>query len=76
MSTIKVLIRLIDGGLHEYDESPQFLEELRWLQSQGYTGKRLVDELITDDWGVPPRAVEIWGKDSDGNNFNVDISYA
>lgn len=76
MITIKVSIRLVDGGLQEFDESPVFLQKLRSLQSQGFTGMQLVHHLITDDWGAPPTVVEISGKDLDGNNFEIRIPYA
>jgi hypothetical protein len=76
MSTIKVLIRSVDGGLQERDEGPTFLQKLHSLQSQGFTGKQLIHHLITDDWGAPPTVVEISGKDSDGKNFEILIPYA
>lgn len=76
MSTIKVSIRLVDGGLQEFDESPAFLQKLHSLQSQGFTGKQLIHHLITDDWGAPPTAVEVSGKDSDGKDFEIRIPYA
>jgi len=75
MSIIKVSIRLVDGGLQEFDESPAFLSELRSLQSQGLMGKQLVHHLITDDWGAPPTVVEISGKDLDGKDFEIRIPY-
>lgn len=76
MNAIKVSIRLVDGGLQEFDERPAFLQKLRLLQSQGFTGKQLVHHLITDDWGTPPTVVVISGKDSDSKNFEIRIPYA
>ena len=76
MSTIKVSIRLVDGGLQEFAKGPEFLQRLRSLQSQGFTGKQLVHHLISDDWGAPPTVVEISGKDSEGKNFEIRIPYA
>jgi hypothetical protein len=76
MSTIKISIRLVDGGLQEFPESSEFLHKLRSLQSQGLTGKQLIHRLISDDWGAPPTVVEISGKDSDGKNFEIRIPYA
>ncbi len=75
MNKIRVLIRLVDGGLQEFDESPAFLQKLRSLQSQGFTGKQLIHHLITDDWGAPPTVVEILGKDSDDKSFEIRIPY-
>lgn len=76
MNAIKVSIRLVDGGLQEFDENPAFLQKLHLLQSQGFTGKQLVHHLITDDWGSPPIVIEISGKDSDGKNIEIRIPYA
>lgn len=76
MSTVKVSVRLVDGGLIEFTKASGFLHELQSLQSQGYTGKELVHRLLTDDWGTPPVAIEISGQSPDGQNFEVRIPYA
>ncbi|TFW27758.1 hypothetical protein [Massilia horti] len=76
MSEINVSIRFVDGGLQEYAKDLDFLSRLHLLQSQGLAGKRLVHELISDDWGPPPRSVEVWGKDAKGQDFSIQIPYA
>ena len=76
MNTIKVSIRLADGGLQEFKRGSDFLQELRSLQSQGFSGKQLVHRLLTDDWGAPPTVIEISGKNSEGKNFEIRIPYA
>ena len=75
MSTIRVSIPLVDGGLIEYDEGPEFMDKLHSLQSQGFIGKQLVQRLITDDWAAPPLSVEICGKEVDGTSFEIRIPY-
>ncbi|MFH1293961.1 MAG: hypothetical protein ABIJ44_07515 [Pseudomonadota bacterium] len=76
MNTVKVSVRLVDGGLIEFTKASGFLRELQSLQSQGYTGKQLVHRLLTDDWGAPPVAIEISGQSPDGQDFEVRIPYA
>lgn len=75
MHTIKVAIRFIDGGMHEYSENPNFIKELRSLQSQGYIGRELINCLISDDWGAPPTVVNISGHDEDGAKVDFVIPY-
>jgi hypothetical protein len=72
---IQVSIRLIDGSLDEYSESDEFISTLHSLQDQGYTGKLLIHQLITDDWGAPPIVVDISGVTSTGINVKVKIPY-
>lgn len=76
MTEVHVSIRFIDGSLQDYQEGPDFLSKLRLLQSQGVVGKQLVHELISDDFGAPPRGVEVWGKDTDGQGFSIKIPYS
>ena len=75
MNTIKVSIRLADGGLQEFNRDSDFLQQLRSLQSQGFSGKQLVHRLLTDDWAAPPTVIEISGMDSEGKNFEIRIPY-
>jgi hypothetical protein len=76
MNTVRVSVRLVDGGLLELTKGAGFLRELQSLQSQGFVGKELVHRLLTDDWGAPPLSVEISGKAPDGKNVEVRIPYA
>lgn len=48
---------------------------LKRLQAEGYSGRALIDALITDDWGAPPRFVEIVGKGADGKRISLRIPY-
>jgi hypothetical protein len=69
MNSIRVSIHLDNGDLQEFRKGPGFLERLRSLQARGVEGKALIDELITDDWGVPPRVVIISGVAPDGQRL-------
>ena len=72
---VKVSIPLVNGGLLEYEETPSLLEKLRTLQARGLQGKALIHELLTDDWGAPPKWVTISGTAPDGEAINVRIFY-
>ena len=62
----KVSIGLVDGSRPEdYEEDENFMVRLRQLQSQGLEGRDLVDALITDDWGTPPKWVMIQDGDTE-----------
>lgn len=73
---IQVSIKLVDDGLQEYTEGDDFVVRLDTLRNQGYEGKELVHELITDDWGAPPVYVDITGTTSKGTIINVRIPYS
>jgi hypothetical protein len=72
---INVTIRFVDGSLKEFKKDDSFLAQLKALQNEGYEGKQLINELITDDWGPPPVIIEIKGKKTDGSSVNLTIPY-
>jgi hypothetical protein len=76
MNRVTVLARLVDGGIQDFEFGPEFLDHLRALRAEGLTGKRLIHALITDDWGPPPRMVEISGTTTKGEYVNVTIHYS
>ena len=47
----KFSVGFVDGGKQDYEEDRTILARLLELKSQGLDGKRLIDALITDDWG-------------------------
>jgi hypothetical protein len=47
--------------------------KLAQLQAEGYVGRELVDALISDDWGAPPRFVKLSGSDSAGRHVDLTI---
>jgi hypothetical protein len=56
---VKISIRMVDGGLNEFDENNEIIQKLIELENIGLCGKNLIDNLITDDWGVPPKSVKL-----------------
>lgn len=54
---VKIEIYSVDGSYQSYEENDSILSELEELEQNGYSGKQLLDRLITDDWGVPPQGV-------------------
>lgn len=74
MSRLQVVISHVDGSRSEWHEPPSLLGRMRSLQRDGYTGKRLIDRLLTDDWGPPPSVVRITGR-VDGVTINEVIQY-
>jgi hypothetical protein len=75
MGSVKVSIRLADGGLQEFTKGARFVRELRSLQSQGFVGKELIHRLLTDDWAAPPTVVVISWKSDDDTHVEERIPY-
>lgn len=71
---IQVSIILVDG-IQELKENDSFVSHLDQLKSQGYQGKSLINQLITDDWGAPPLYIKISGTTSKGQEVNEHIRY-
>ena len=77
MTSIKVTVSTVDGGLMEWNEDTSIVSRLNRLRNDGYQGRALVDALITDDWGPPPSHVRLSGKLDDGTIVNdVITSYS
>jgi hypothetical protein len=72
---VSVSVRLVDGGLREFDTGPELLVKLVYLQAQGLEGKQLVHQLLNDDWGAPPVYIDITGADDTGHPVEVRIPY-
>jgi hypothetical protein len=75
MTSLKVEVRRVDGSLQEFPGDSDLLYRLNMLLEQGLEGKRLADELFTDDWGPPPILLTISGIDSKGSPVHFSISY-
>lgn len=39
------------------------------------SGKELIIDLLTDDWGAPPRALVLEAKTKDGETVRISIPY-
>lgn len=72
---IKVSANLVNGSLFESNHDSSLYDEYKRLVKQGYSGKALVHELLTDDWGPPPQSVVLKGKDKEGNSIREVIPY-
>ncbi len=74
MSTITITVRHVDGSMSEFEMPGSLLADLRRLRGEGYEGRRLIHALLTDDWGPPPRFVDISGE-VDGRAVAERIPY-
>lgn len=75
MARLKVVARLVDGSEMDIYASADFLSRLMRLESAGYSGKQLIHELITDDWGPPPNMIVITGIDDAGKRIDKTLPY-
>jgi hypothetical protein len=74
-NSLTIMVELVDGRQRQWQVSPSFLVALRGLRQRGINGRRLIHELITDDWPVLPRLVTISGVDEDGEHIIFRIPY-
>ena len=72
---IKVEIYYVDGSMSDFQEGDEFISMLRRLERDGYKGKSLIDNLISDDWGVPPSGILLKGTMSNGVVIDENIRY-
>lgn len=70
-----VSVRFVDGGFQEWTKGQEFVRLYERFSSEGLTGRRLIDTLISDDWAAPPSSVTISGTRSSGLPFEVTIPY-
>lgn len=71
---VTVEIRTVADDYQEYEVDDQFLIKLKSLQALGYTGKKLIHTLISDDWS-PPLLVVVIKWLENGQNFTETIPY-
>ena len=64
---------IVDGSLQEFYESDSFVRKLRKFEREGYQGKMLVHELISDDWGAPPVYFQVTGVAENGGRIDERI---
>lgn len=70
---LKVTAHLVNGD--QLDMGTVSRERLRRLQAEGFEDRELIHELITDDWGAPPRYVELVGADGGSEPLRIVIRY-
>jgi hypothetical protein len=75
VNSVKVEVRLVDGGAQDWTFGSEFLAKLAALDAQGLTGKDLIHALLSDDWGAPPVIVTIIWTGSDGRRHVRKIEY-
>jgi hypothetical protein len=73
--SVTVEARLVDGGAQDWVFGPSFLAKLSSLDVQGVTGKKLIHELLTDDWAAPPVVILISWTDANGRFAERKIPY-
>lgn len=71
---IKIIVDYVDGSMNEWDETESIIENLFHLEGNGYKDKTLINELITDDWGCPPKFITIKGTYKN-KEFNKVLGY-
>lgn len=73
MPMLEACAYLVDGSM--LDMGAVSAAKLRRLEAEGYEGRELINELLTDDWGAPPRFIELIGKDAVGQPLRHVIHY-
>lgn len=74
MPRVNVTIEFVDGSRSEAQYGPALMERYSELLAQGLGGRRLVNELLTDDWGPPPTSVTLAGIGADAKPFKIRIA--
>lgn len=64
---VKVDISFVDGSGCDFEEDDAFYNRFLELQRSGAQGKKLIVNLLSDDWGAPPRGITISGTLEDGS---------
>lgn len=54
---IKITVYYVNGKMSEWDEPNSIIKKLYNIEQSGLSGKSLINSLITDDWGCPPKFV-------------------
>ncbi len=72
---IKIEIRQVDGGYHEFSGDDELYQRMLALQNEGIRGKELIDSLLPGERSSPPTVVTLHGTDSAGKEFRHVLSY-
>jgi hypothetical protein len=69
-------IPLVNGGAFpDRDVDDDLYEKYLSLREDGFEGKELIHELLTDDWGPPPTGIYLKGTLDDGTDVDLYIPY-
>jgi hypothetical protein len=74
-TTVKVYVKFADGGARDWQTPQQILATYSKLHGDGLSGKKLIDELFSDDWAAPPQLVVLSWTNSDGQSSEIVIPY-
>lgn len=74
-SLVKVHVRVVNGRAWDFEMPWSFVVQARAMQARGVEDWRIVNELITDDWGAPPLVVEVTGTGPDGKPVALTLRY-
>jgi hypothetical protein len=75
MSSIRVQIYFVDGSLLDTLVHPEILGRHAALATQGLTGKALIHELWSDDFGPLPLRLDLSGTAPSGQAVYISIPY-
>ena len=74
MPRVTVTVEFVDGSRSEAQYGPALMGRYSELLAQGLDGRRLVSELLSDDWGPPPTSVTLAEIGADAKPFKVRIA--
>jgi hypothetical protein len=59
---VEIVANFVNGDAQTWDGqfAADTLAEYRALVAQGWGGWQLIDKLLGDDWGAPPRGVQFF----------------
>jgi hypothetical protein len=60
MQNLKVYAPLVDGGVQDFEYED---------------GLEMIQQMFTDDWGPPPRAIVFEATTDDGRTVKISIPY-
>jgi hypothetical protein len=61
MKNLRIYLPLVDGSVFDLEYD---------------TGMQLIHEMVTDDWGAPPRSMVIEARTDDGKRVVITIPYS
>ena len=60
MRNLSITVRTVDGGAHDLEY---------------VTGRELINEMVSDDWGAPPTSLVFRGVAESGSRISITIGY-
>ena len=72
---LRATASLVNGSAMDLNIDDVMYSRYLSLRSAGYSGKQIIEELWTDDWGPPPSGVHITGSLESGAEVKEYIPY-